>query len=151
MSPQEYMQLAIDTAKQSQEKGGLGFGAVIVKDFEVISIGHDSVGLLNDPTAHGEIMAIREACKKLNTFDLTGCTLYSTCEPCPMCFTAWWWAQGKNLVYGVSLEDVTNLSDEIILHCKDINDKAERMIEIEGGFMKQECLRLYKRMNNRIL
>ena len=144
MTPEKYMQLAIEEAKKSQGKGGLGFGATIVKYDKVIAVAHDSVGLLNDPTAHAEIRAIRDACKKLNNFNLSGCTLYSTCEPCPMCFTAWWWANGSKLVYGVSLEDVTNISDEILIPCEYINEKGNSKIKIEGGFLRDECLKLYK-------
>ena len=80
-----HMRLAIRLATESVHKGGGPFGAVIVKNGEIISASSNRVTLDNDPTAHAEVCAIREACKKLNTFDLSGCVLYASCEPCPMC------------------------------------------------------------------
>lgn len=74
-------------------KHGGAFGAIVVKDNKIVGWGHNQVPNLNDPTAHAEVMAIRDACRRLNTFDLSGCELYSTCEPCPMCLSAIMWAR----------------------------------------------------------
>lgn len=79
--------------------GGGPFGAVIVKDGEIVSSASNSVTPDNDPTAHAEVNAIRAACKKLETFDLSGCVLYSSCEPCPMCLSAAYWARLDRVVY----------------------------------------------------
>jgi tRNA(Arg) A34 adenosine deaminase TadA len=87
-----FMQMAIDISKESVRNGGGPFGAVIVKDGEIISGSNNKVTINNDPTAHAEVMAIREACQKLQTFDLSGCELYASCEPCPMCLSAMYWA-----------------------------------------------------------
>jgi len=90
------IQLSLDNLKL----GGGPFGAVIVKDGEIISASANSVTRDNDPTAHAEVKAIREACKALNTFDLSGCTIYTSCEPCPMCLGAIYWAHLDNVYYG---------------------------------------------------
>lgn len=145
MQKEIFMQKAIDIAKEAINTGkGMAFGAVIVKDEKIISIAHNTVHKTNDPTNHAEVNAIRESCKILNTSDLSGCTLYSTCEPCPMCFTAIWWANITKLVYGVSLEDITNVSEEMLVDCEYLNSKGNSKIDIEGGFMKEKCLELYK-------
>jgi len=145
MTDEEFMRIAIDEAKKALEEGeGIGFGAVIVKDGEIISATHNNVLKDTDPTSHGEINAIREASKKLDSKDLAGCILYSTCEPCPMCFTAAWWANISRLVYGVSLEDVAGVSKEILVGSEFLNRKGDSKIEILGGLLKEECLKLYK-------
>ena len=89
----EFMERAIELSVENVDNGGGPFGSVIVKDNKIIAEGSNKVTLRNDPTAHGEIVAIREACKKLNNFSLKGCELYSTCEPCPMCLSAIYWAR----------------------------------------------------------
>ena len=81
------------------------FGAVIVKDNQIVGRGDNHVLINNDPTAHAEVMAIRDACKNLNTYDLTGCTLYTSCYPCPMCLSAIIWANIKTVYYGNTKED----------------------------------------------
>lgn len=145
MPPESLMRLAITQAKKALEEGeGMAFGAVIVKDGEVVSEAHNTVAADTDPTSHAEVNAIRMACKKLNTYELTGSTLYTTCEPCPMCFTAAWWANISKIVFGVSLEDVTNVSREIIVPNSFLNEKGGSTIHIESGFLKEECLELYK-------
>ena len=89
----EFMKKAIELSIKSVNNGGGPFGSVIVKGDKIIAEGSNKVTSNNDPTAHGEIVAIREACKKLNNFSLNGCELYSTCEPCPMCLSAIYWAR----------------------------------------------------------
>ena len=95
------IQLAIDNIKNS----GGPFGAVIVKDGKVIATGVNRVTANNDPTAHAEITAIRQACEKLGTFSLEGCDIYSSCEPCPMCLGAIYWAHLNHLYYGANKHD----------------------------------------------
>lgn len=99
---QEAIQLSIDNVTQG--KGG-PFGAVVVKNGKIIARGANSVTSLNDPTAHAEVMAIREACKILNTFQLTGCEIYTSCEPCPMCLGAIYWARPDKLFYANTKQD----------------------------------------------
>lgn len=106
LSDQDYMELAIALARQGVEGGHGGpFGAVVVKDGEVIGQGHNSVLSKADPTAHAEVVAIREACSNLGHFQLEGCTLYTSCEPCPMCLGAIYWARPERVVYACTRED----------------------------------------------
>lgn len=101
-----YIKLAIKEAKEGiKNNHGGPFGAVIVKDGEVIASGHNHVVANNDPTCHGEIDAIRKACSKLGTFDLTGCDIYTTGEPCPMCLSAILWANINKIYYSCTIED----------------------------------------------
>lgn len=90
----EFMDAAVQASKENVEKGlGGPFGAVIVKDGKIIAKGSNKVTTKNDPTAHAEVETIREACKNLNTFNLSGCEIYTSCEPCPMCLAAIYWAR----------------------------------------------------------
>ena len=100
-----FMQQAITLATENIHQGGGPFGAVIVKNNKIISTGVNRVTLINDPTAHAEITAIREACTNLNSFSLEDCTLYSSCEPCPMCLSAIYWARIKILYFGATHND----------------------------------------------
>lgn len=109
MYNQKFMDEAVALAGKCFETGfGGPFGAVIVKDGVVIGRGSNSVTSLNDPTAHAEVMAIREACSTLKTFQLTDCELYTSCEPCPMCLGAIYWARPKAIYYGASRVDAAH-------------------------------------------
>ena len=99
------IQLSIDSVKS----GGGPFGAVIVKNDKIIAEGSNKVTSTNDPTAHGEIVAIREACKKLNNFNLDGCTIFSTAEPCPMCLSAIYWARINEIYYANTRDDARKI------------------------------------------
>ena len=106
----EFMDVAIDLSDDNFEKNyGGPFGACIVKDGEIIGKGINQVIKNNDPTAHAEVMAIRNACKKLETYDLTGCVLYTSCYPCPMCLSAIIWANIKKVYYGNTKEDAADI------------------------------------------
>ena len=100
-----FLSRAIEVAGDGIKKGGGPFGAVISKDNEIISEAYNSVSLTNDPTAHAEILAIRKAALLLKSFDLSDCSLYSTCEPCPMCLGAIYWAGIKKVVYASDRRD----------------------------------------------
>ena len=96
-----FMQRAIALATENVTSGRGGpFGAVIVRDGEIVAAGANLVTATNDPTAHGEIVAIRNACQMLGTFQLTGCHIYTSCEPCPMCLAAIYWARCEAIFYG---------------------------------------------------
>ena len=105
----EFMRAAISLATESVKRGGGPFGAVIVKDGEIISHGANRVTLDHDPTAHAEVSAIREACRRLNTFDLSGCIIYTSCEPCPMCLGAIYWAHIGRIFYGNTRKDARDI------------------------------------------
>lgn len=101
----QFMRQAIQLAIDNIKNGGGPFGAVIVKNGKVIATGVNRVTANNDPTAHAEITAIRQACEKLGTFSLEGCDIYSSCEPCPMCLGAIYWAHLDHLYYGANKHD----------------------------------------------
>lgn len=105
---EKYMQRAIELAKASINKGGGPFGAVIVRNGEIIAESSNSVTRDNDPTAHAEINAIRVACKKLNTFILEGCEIFTSCEPCPMCLGAIYWSHISRIYYAATRADAAN-------------------------------------------
>ena len=116
------MQLAIEAARKGMKSGmGGPFGAVVVRNGEAIAVAHNEVLGTNDPTAHAEIVAIRKATAKLERFDLSGCELYSTCEPCPMCLSAIHWAGIKKLYFGADRHDSTvgGFDDEYIYKLMD--------------------------------
>lgn len=105
----KFMREAIRLANESVERGGGPFGAVIVKDGEIVAGSSNSVTIDNDPTAHAEVNTIREACRKLRTFDLSGCTIYTSCEPCPMCLGAIYWARIGRIFYGNTRKDARDI------------------------------------------
>lgn len=105
----EFMREAIQLANESVACGGGPFGAVVVKDGEIIAKRSNRVAIDNDPTAHAEVSAIREACQKLQTFDLSGCVIYTSCEPCPMCLGAIYWAHIDRVYYGNDRADAAEI------------------------------------------
>ena len=106
----QFMQAAVDLARQGMEDGKGGpFGCVIVKNNEIIGKGYNSVTTYNDPTAHAEIVAIRDACNVLKHFQLTGCELYTSCEPCPMCLGAIYWARPSVVYFANTRQDATDI------------------------------------------
>ena len=142
----KFMKIAIEEAQEGIRNGHGGpFGAVIVKDGEVIATGHNHVVINNDPTCHGEIDAIRKACAKLGTFDLSGCELYSSAYPCPMCLCAILWANIDKVYYGCNTTDT-----EIIgFRDKDFEESIpQRKVEMCEEMNREECLKLYTEYNN---
>ena len=110
------MREAIRLADESVKNGGGPFGAVIVKDGEIVAGRSNSVTIDNDPTAHAEVNTIREACRKLGTFDLSDCVIYTSCEPCPMCLGAIYWARISRIYYGNTKKDAAaiDFADDFI-------------------------------------
>lgn len=115
-SDREFMRIAAQLAEENVDRGGGPFGAVIVKDGKVVATGVNTVTLTNDPTAHAEVNAIRKACEEGQTFSLKGCVIYSSCEPCPMCLSALYWAGVSRIYYGNTQDDADaiNFSDRFI-------------------------------------
>ena len=105
----QFMREAIRLATDSVRNGGGPFGAVIVKDNHIVAGSSNSVTIDNDPTAHAEVNTIRQACRKLGTFDLSGCTIYTSCEPCPMCLGAIYWAHIDRIYYGNTRKDARDI------------------------------------------
>ena len=142
-----YMQIAIEEAKEGILNGHGGpFGSVIVKDGEIIAKGHNHVVAYNDPTCHGEVDAIRRACKKLNTFDLSGCDLYTTSEPCPMCKAAIQWANINKVYYGCTVNDAEDIG------FRDVEFETSSTPSEEMD--RNECLdlfQMYKSIKNKVM
>ncbi|MBQ2024122.1 MAG: nucleoside deaminase [Alistipes sp.] len=125
----KFMQQAIDLSIENVANGGGPFGAVIVRDGEVIATGTNRVTANCDPTAHAEVSAIRAACAKLGDFKLSGCTIYSSCEPCPMCLSALYWAGVERIFYGNTKQDAKEIDfDDSFIYDQIALDYSERSI-----------------------
>ena len=137
----KYMEKAIENSKKWQKLEGGPFGAVIVsKQGEIIANGNNRVLKEKDPTQHAEIVAIREACKKLNTYDLSEYELYTSCEPCPMCLSAIIWANIKNVYYGCTKEDAGKIGfrdDKIYEFLKGYNKELINLKQMD----REECVK----------
>ncbi len=140
----EFMKRAIELSIESINKGGGPFGCIIVKNGEIISEGSNKVTSTNDPTAHGEIVAIRNACKKINNFSLSGCELYSTCEPCPMCLSAIYWARVEKIYYANTRKDAQKIDfDDSLIYSelqKSFDKRKIPMIQM----MRNEALKAFE-------
>lgn len=134
----KYMKIAIAEAQKGIRAGHGGpFGCVVVMDGNIVGKGHNEVIKRSDPTCHGEVMAIRDACKKLGTFDLSGCELYTTAEPCPMCAGAIKWANISKVWYGCNIADTDSIGfrDKVFYEApEDISEELDRA----------ECLELFE-------
>ena len=148
----KYMRMAINEAKKGIRNGHGGpFGAVIVKDGVVVGKGHNQVVKNNDPICHGEIMAIHKACKKLGTFDLSGCEIYTTGEPCPMCMSAILWANIEKVYYGCNILDTEDIGfrDKKFYEMQQIDARKQFVHELD----RKQCLKLYgeyKRITDKV-
>ncbi len=146
----EFMKKAIELSVESVKKGGGPFGCVVVKNNIIVAEGSNKVTPTNDPTAHGEIVAIREACKKLNNFSLNGCELYSTCEPCPMCLAAIYWSRIDKIYYGNTREDARKIDfDDSLIYSelqKNIDKRKISMTQI----MRKEALKAFELWDKKV-
>ena len=134
MTDDEFLAQAVALAESSVEQGGGPFAAVVVKGDEIIGRGVNSVTLNNDPTAHAEVQAIREACRTIEDFSLAGATLYTSCEPCPMCLAAIYWARLDRLVYAATREDAAAAGfDDGVIAREMQRLPAERSLEARQG------------------
>ena len=145
MNDEDFMQVAIEKARYGVQNGQSPFGACVVKNGEVISSGSNTVWKDGDITAHAEIKAIRKACKKLNSVDLSGCIVYSTCEPCPMCFTACYWARISKIVYGARIKDAKGFGfNEMLVSNEQMKSLGKSKIEIKGDILRDKCIEVFK-------
>ena len=144
------MQRAIELAQRGMNKNSGGpFGCVIVKDGEIIGEGYNQVTSTNDPTAHAEIVAIREACKNLNSFQLTDCIIYTSCEPCPMCLGAIYWARPKQVFYGCTRIDAANANFDDHLIYDELNTPLpERKIPFTP-LLREQALEVFQAWKNK--
>jgi guanine deaminase len=149
ISKNKFMLRAIELSISSAKDTGGPFGCVMVKDDKIIAEGLNKVTFSNDPTAHAEIVAIREACKKLNTFNLSGCDLYASCEPCPMCLSAIYWSHIDNIFYANTREDAKKINFDDSLIYSEISKKNEdRKIPIKQ-MLRDEALKAFEIWNKK--
>jgi len=145
-----FMTRAIELAKMGVEMNlGGPFGCVVVKDDIIIGEGNNRVTSTNDPTAHAEIVAIREACKALGAFQLDGCTVYTSCEPCPMCLGAIYWARPERVFYACTREDAAHIGfddDFIYEELEKANDQREMVLM---NLMRDEALEVFNNWSSK--
>lgn len=144
VSDEQGMRLAIEKAREGIRSGQTPFGACLVKDGAVVCVEHNHVWGYTDITAHAEVSAIRKACEILKTVDLSGCVIYSTCEPCPMCFSACHWARISKIVYGSRIADARKLGfDELTVSNTVMKFLGHSSLRVEKDFLRPECLELF--------
>lgn len=149
----EFMREAIRLANESVAKGGGPFGAVIVKDGKIVAGSFNSVTLDNDPTAHAEVNTIRKACRAMGSFNLEGCVIYTSCEPCPMCLGAIYWAGINRIYYGNTRQDAADIDfDDNFIYEEIGKDMSERTVPIIPMLRSEamESFRLWKEKADRV-
>jgi guanine deaminase len=145
LTHEDFMREAIELSKKNmlQGKGG-PFGCVIVKDGEIVGRGWNQVTSSNDPTAHAEVSAIRDACKNLNSFQLEGCIVYTSCEPCPMCLGAIYWARPAKVFYGNTKADAADIGfDDSFIYQELELPLGERSMPLQP-LLRNEALDVFK-------
>lgn len=141
----EFLKLAKESAQKGMRNNEGGpFGAVITnKDGKIISVGNNQVLIRKDPTAHAEIVAIRDACKELNTYDLSECVLYTSCQPCPMCLSAIIWANIKKVYFACTKEDAAEIGFRDDMIYAYLNGETKDLIELKQ-LDREECKELFE-------
>jgi guanine deaminase len=140
----EFMTRSIELAKMGVEMNlGGPFGCVIVKDDIIVGEGNNRVTTTNDPTAHAEIIAIRDACQKLNSFQLDGCTIYTSCEPCPMCLGAIYWARPSRVFFACTRADAAAIGFDDDFIYDELEKKNEEREMVLVNLMRNEALEVF--------
>lgn len=145
----KYMRRAIAISRKSVQNGGGPFGAVVVKDGVVVAASNNRVTMNNDPTAHAEVMAIRKACKKLNTFDLSGCVLYASCEPCPMCLSAMYWAHIDRYFYANQKEDAKSIGFDDQFIYEELDKPVNKRFMPREQILRDEAMEVFQMWNDK--
>ncbi|HEY2159452.1 MAG TPA: nucleoside deaminase [Isosphaeraceae bacterium] len=144
MTEADFMRRAIETTREGIAAGQSPFGSVIAKDGAVVAATHNTLWRDTDPTAHAEVNCLRRAARALNTVDLSGCTLYSTCEPCPMCLAAIHWAKLDRVVFGATIDDADAAGfSELHVAAVDLARMGGSPLVVEGGLLREECAALF--------
>ncbi len=145
-----FMKEAIKLSQESLESGGGPFGTIIVKNGQIIGKGVNRVTVWNDPTAHGEIVAIRDACKNLNSFQLEDCILYTNSEPCPMCLGAIYWSRPKMVFYANTIQDAKEIDfDDSFIYEEILKNNADKKI-IFQQILRDEAQEVFKLWSEKI-
>lgn len=149
MKKEEFMKIAIKLSIENMQNGGGPFGAVIIKDDKIISTGVNRVTANHDPTAHAEVSAIRAACHTLQSFDLTGCEIYTSCEPCPMCLAAIYWAHIDKIYYGNSKQDAARIGfDDSFIYDELALDPSKRK-KISEVLLSEEAIKAFQKWQSK--
>ena len=149
MTKEELMQRAIELSINSVRDGGGPFGAVIAREGEIIAEGSNGVTIYNDPTAHAEVTAIRKACEKLGTFELKGCEIYTSCEPCPMCLGAIYWAHLDKIYYANDRKDAADIGFDDDFIYQEIEVKPQYRKKSSEILMREEGLEAFRIWNKK--
>ena len=149
MTKEELMQRAIELSINSVRNGGGPFGAVIAREGEIIAEGSNGVTIYNDPTAHAEVTAIRKACEKLGTFELKGCEIYTSCEPCPMCLGAIYWAHLEKIYYANDRKDAADIGFDDDFIYQEIEVKPQYRKKPSEILMREEGLEAFRIWNKK--
>ena len=149
MTKEELMQRAIELSIKSVRNGGGPFGAVIAREGEIIAEGSNGVTIYNDPTAHAEVTAIRKACEKLGTFELKGCEIYTSCEPCPMCLGAIYWAHLDKIYYANDRKDAADIGFDDDFIYQEIEVKPQYRKKPSEILMREEGLEAFRIWNKK--
>lgn len=144
MTNKDLMRKAIELSIENIKNGGGPFGAVIAKEGEIIATGTNRVTADHDPTAHAEVNAIRKACQKLNTFDLSGCTIYTSCEPCPMCLAAIYWAHIDRIYYGNNKKDAADIGFDDSYIYDELNLPIEKRTKLMDELLPEEAIKAFQ-------
>lgn len=145
MNHEHFMRQALLKAREGLALGQTPFGACIVRDGEIVASEHNGVWLETDITAHAEIRALRSACRILGRIDLSDCAIYSTTEPCPMCFSAIHWARIGSVYFGTSIADAQEAGfNELPIANETLRDLGNSPVRIERGLLREECLKLMR-------
>jgi guanine deaminase len=147
---EKFMRLAIEKTREGIRQGQTPFGACIVSsDGKVAACDHNVVWATTDITAHGEVNTIRAACRALGVIDLSGCAIYSTTEPCPMCFSAIHWAKISRIVFGASIADAAAAGfNELTIANTQMRQVGGSPVRIDGGCLREECAALFVEWKN---
>lgn len=142
---EELMRRAVEAAREGIDEGQTPFGACVARDGSPVAVEHNVVWATTDITAHAEIQALRRACRELDSVDLSGCTMYTTCEPCPMCLAACHWARLDRVVYGARIEDAAAAGfRELSLSAREMTERGGSPLEVEGGVLREACVELFE-------
>ena len=146
MTDESFMLIALKKALEGVAAGQSPFGAILVQGDQVVAAEHNTVWRDCDPTAHAEVNAIRRAASQLRTIGLSGCVMYTTCEPCPMCLSALHWAKIDRAVYGATIADATAAGfSELMVPAKELARLGKSSLVVEGGVLADDCRRLFER------
>lgn len=146
----QFMKRAIELAQEGMHANHGGpFGAVVVKNGKIIGEGNNRVTSTNDPTAHAEVLAIRNACKTLGSHQLTGCEIYTTCEPCPMCLGAIYWARPDHIYFACTREDAASGGFDDHFIYEELNKEINQRIIKTNQFMRGEALPLFRQWHEK--